>query len=175
MRKPLFLGAMVGVLMLLGGALALGSSLGRASDAEPSASVAPPVRGWGDTHIPYRTGSGHFCEVAAEGTSIRPDVVNRLVFLSADDARLLIAELRARDLELVAAAPIELKADLDAIARAADRLFAGLEANESKLKNVPEHDLSSLSAHDLHPAFERATAYLRTQCDIDIWGVLSTV
>ena len=53
------------------------------SDAKRVSVADPPARAWGDTRMPYREGSGRFCEVAAEGTSIRPDVVNRLVFLQA--------------------------------------------------------------------------------------------
>jgi TAP-like protein len=59
--------------------------------------------------------------------------------------------------------------------QAADRLYVGLESSGFNLQEVPEENLSSLSASDLHPAFERATAHLRAQCHIDIWGVLSTV
>src|SRR5918996_2862943 len=175
MRKRLTAGALLGILTLHGAATPLACDPPRDSEAKPATAAAPPVSGWGDAHIPYRAGSGRFCEVAAEGTSIRPDVVNRLVFVSADDARLLIAELRARDLELVTAAPTELRADLDAIAQAADQLYVGLETSGFNLEGVPDEVLSSLSAPDLHPAFERATAYLKAQCDIDIWGVLSTV
>jgi hypothetical protein len=40
---------------------------------------------------------------------------------------------------------------------------------------VPEEVLGSLSARELQPAFDRATAYLKAQCDIDIWATLSTV
>jgi hypothetical protein len=156
--------------------VALGSCAREAAnDAEPAATVAPPTNGWGDTRIPYRADSGRFCAVAAEGPSIRPDVVNRLVFLHAGDAQRLTAELRARDLELVTAAPVELQADIEAIAQAAARLFDGLEASGFDLQGVPEEVLGSLSARDLRPAFERATAYLKTQCDIDIWATLSTV
>jgi hypothetical protein len=146
-----------------------------ASDAEPAATVAPPTSGWGDTRVPYRAGSGRFCAVAPEGTSIRPDVVNRLVFLHAGDARRLTAQLRVRDRELVTAAPVELQGDFEAIAQAAARLFDGLEASGFDLQGVPEEVLGSLSARDLRPAFERATAYLKTRCDIDIWATLSTV
>ena len=145
------------------------------SDAEPAATVAPRTNGWGDTRVPYRADGGRFCAVAAEGTSIRPDVVNRLVFLRAGDAQRLTAELRARDLELVTAAPVELQGDFEAIAQAAARLFDGLEASGFDLQGVPEEALGSLSARDLRPAFERATAYLKTQCEIDIWATLSTV
>lgn len=67
---------------------------GRGQPWEPASGVAPPVSAWGETRIPYRAGSGRFCEVAAEGTSIRPDVVNRLVFLQARDAQRLVAVLR---------------------------------------------------------------------------------
>jgi hypothetical protein len=91
--------------------------------------------------------------VDAEGTSIRPDVVNRLVFLQARDAQRLVAVLRARDRELVTEAPTELTGDLDAIAQAAGRLFDGLEASGFNLQEVPEDVLGSLSARDLRPAF----------------------
>jgi len=156
--------------------LALGSCAREdARNAEPAATVAPRTNGWGDTRIPYRADSGRFCAVAAEGTSIRPDVVNRLVFLHAGDAQRLTAELRARDRELVTAAPVELQGDLEAIAQAAARLFDGLEASGFDLQGVPEEVLGSLSARDLRPAFERATAYLKAQCDIDVQAILSTV
>jgi hypothetical protein len=146
------------------------------SDAvHAAAAVAPPVSEWGDTRTPYRPGSGRFCEAAAEGTSIRPDVVNRLVFLDPRDAPLLIAELRGRDRELVTAAPVELQGDLDAIAQAADRLYNGLEVRGFDPREVPDDVLGSLSARDLRPAFGRATTYLKEQCDIDIWAILSTV
>jgi hypothetical protein len=156
--------------------LALGSCA-RQSDsaAEPAAAVAPQTSAWGDTRVPYRAGSGNFCALAAEGTSIRPDVVNRLVFLPPADAQRLTAELRARDRELVTAAPVELEGDLEAIAQAAARLFDNLEAGGFDLQRVPEEVLGSLSARDLRPAFERASAYLRTQCNIDVHAILSTV
>jgi hypothetical protein len=156
MRKQFIAGALVVTLAVLGAIWAVGNrARGDDSDAQRVA-AAPSVGGWGDTRMPYRAGSGRFCEVAAEGTSIRPDVVNRLVFLQPDDARLLIAELRARDLELVTVASTELKADLDAIAQAAGRLYDGLEAGGFKLDEVPDDVLMSLSARDLRPAFERA-------------------
>jgi hypothetical protein len=152
-----------------------GYSLVDESDASRAAPAVPPASGWGDARIPYRAGSGRFCEVAAEGTSIRPDVANRLVFLDALDAQHLITELRARDRELVTVSPIELAGDLNAIAQAADRLYDGVEANGFDVHGVPEGVLMSLSERNLRPAFERATSYLREQCDIDIWAVLSTV
>jgi hypothetical protein len=156
--------------------LALGSSAREDdSNADSAAPMAPQTNGWGDTRVPYRTDGGHFCAVAAEGTSIRPDVVNRLVFLPGGDARRLITELRARDRELVTAAQVELQGDLEAIAQAAARLFAGFEASGFDLQRVPEEVLGSLSARELQPAFDRATAYLKAQCDIDIWATLSTV
>jgi hypothetical protein len=145
------------------------------SDTTSAARAAPRVNAWGDTHIPYRAGSGRFCEVAAEGTSIRPDMVNRLVFLDAYGARSLAAELRARDGELVAEAPTERAADLDAIAQAASRLYDGMEASGFDLQKVPDEILMSLSAPAVRPAFERTTTYLRERCDLDIWSVLSTV
>jgi hypothetical protein len=157
-------------------ALALGSCARQGdSDAEPAAAVAPRTNGWGDSSVPYRADGGRFCAVAAEGISIRPDVVNRLVFLPAGDAQRLTAELRARDRELVTAAPVELQGDLEAVAQAAARLFDGLEASGFDLQGVPEEVLGSLSARELHPAFERASVYLRTQCDIDVHAILSTV
>jgi hypothetical protein len=157
-------------------AVALGSCTPEGeSDAARAAAPAPTVSGWGDTRIPYRAGSGRFCEVAAEGTSIRPDVVNRLVFLNAAEAQRLTAELRARDRELVTAAPVERQGDVDAIAQAAARLYDGLEASGFDFQGVPDEVLGSLSARDLRPAFERTTAYLRGQCDIDVQAILSTV
>jgi hypothetical protein len=113
--------------------------------------------------------------VAAEGTSIRPDIVNRLEFLDARDARALVAELRARDRGLVTAAPLELQSDADAIAQAAARLYDGLEASGFDLQALPDEVLGSLSARDLRPAFERTKTYLRAQCDIDVQAILSTV
>jgi hypothetical protein len=157
-------------------ALALGGCARKSvSHTESAAATVPRGTGWGDTGVPYRSGSGRACKLAAEGTSIRPDVVNRLVFLNARDARQLVTGLRARDRELVTAAPVELQGDLDAIARAAARLHDGLEANGFKLQGVPDEVLGSLSSPDLRPAFERATAYLNDQCDIDVWAILSTV
>ena len=146
-----------------------------ASPAAPAVRATPPVNAWGDTHILYRAGSGRFCDVAAEGTSIRPDMVNRLVFLDAPDARSLAAELRARDAELVTAGPSELTADLVTIAQAAARLYDGMEANDFHLQHVPDDVLMSLSAPAVRPAFERTTNYLKERCDLDIWSVLSTV
>lgn len=152
------------------------ASCGRAdSDAKPAPAVAPRVGAWGDTHVPSRTGSSRFCEVAAEGTSIRPDVVNRVVFLEPRDAQQLITELRARDRELVTEAPAELAPDLDAIAQAAGRLYDALEASGFNLQGVSNEAKASLSAVDLRPTFERATTYLRERCDIDISTILSTV
>jgi hypothetical protein len=145
------------------------------SDTSSAARAAPQVDAWGDTHIPYRAGSGRFCEVAAEGTSIRPDMVNRLVFLDPHDARSLTVELRARDAELVAQAPIELTGDLDAIAQAASRLYDGMEASGFNLQQVPDEVLMSLSAPGVRPAFERTTTYLKERCDLDISSILSTV
>jgi hypothetical protein len=145
------------------------------SDARPAAATTPTVSGLGDTRIPYRPGGGRFCEVSAEGTSIRPDVVNRLVFLEAGDAQRLVTELRARDRVFVTAAPVELQSDVGAIAQAAARLYDGLEANGFDLQGVPNEVLGSLSARDLRPAFERTNAYLQAQCDIDIHAILSTV
>jgi hypothetical protein len=151
-------------------------SCGRAdSNAKPAPAAAPRVSAWGDTHVPYRAGSGNFCEVAAEGTSIRPDVVNRLVFLEPRDAQRLITELRARDRELVTEAPAELAPDFDAIAQAAGRLYDALEASGFNLQGVPNETKESLSAVDSRLAFERATTYLRERCDIDISTILSTV
>jgi hypothetical protein len=75
----------------------------------------------------------------------------------------------------VTLAPATLTSDLDAIARAADHLYDGLEASGFNLQAVPEEVLMSLSAPDLGSAFERATFYLRERCEIDIWAVLSTV
>jgi len=157
-------------------ALALGScALEGDSDTKTAAAVTRPASAWGDTRIPYRAGTGRFCEVAAEGTSIRPDVVNRLVFLDPRDAPGLIAELRARDRELVTVAPAELKDDLDVIAQAADRLYDAFEVNGFDLQEVPNEALMSLSAPEVRPPFERATTYLKEHCDIDIWAILSTV
>jgi hypothetical protein len=62
-----------------------------------------------------------------------------------------------------------------AIEQAAARLFDGLEASGFDLQGVPEEVLGSLSARELRPAFGRATAYLRTQCNIDVHAILSTV
>jgi hypothetical protein len=156
-------------------ALASCGGVDGSSDAKRVPVADPPARAWGDTRIPYREGSGRFCEVAAEGTSIRPDVVNRLVFLQAPDAQRLITELRARDRQLVTEAPPELTGDLDAIAQAADILYNALEASGFVLQAVPDEALGSLSARDLRPAFERATTYLRERCEIDITAILSTV
>lgn len=144
-------------------------------DAKPTAAVAPQSRAWGDTRVPYRAGGGAFCDVAAEETSIRPDVVNRLEFLEADDASGLVTELRAGDRELVTTAPIELQSDVRAIAQAATRLYDGLEANGFNLQGMADDTLGSLSAADLRPSFERAGAYLWTQCGIDVQAILSTV
>ena len=157
-------------------ALAMGSTaLGDESDSRRGAPPASLANGWGEMHIPYRVGSGRFCEVAAEGTSIRPDVVNRLVFLDAGDAQGLIAELRARDAELVAEAPAELTGDFAAVAQAAGHLYAVMEANGFDLQQVPEEVLMSLSAPAIRSAFDRTTTYLKEACDVDIWSVLSTV
>jgi hypothetical protein len=145
------------------------------NDAKPAPAAAPRASAWGDTHVPYRAVSGRFCEVAAEGTSIRPDVVNRLLFLEPRDTQRLITELRARDRELVTEAPAELASDLDAIAQAADRLYDALEASGFNLYGVPEEAKASLSAVDLRPAFERSATYLLERCDIDISAILSTV
>jgi hypothetical protein len=53
--------------------------------------------------------------------------------------------------------------------------LSGVPYSGFDLQGVPEEVLGSLSARELRPAFDRASAYLRTQCNIDVHAILSTV